>query len=754
MLTSLIFLVGVSNYPISSPQAGPLITPYRQEVATTRVSGLSISTANQNTPTGGRLDLAASFKNPFDPTDIAVDLLVDSPSGKSAEFPAYFTRDAKRELIDGKEVVSPVCAPEWRYWWTPRETGSHQIRVRVRNSAGETISATTTVVVNPSADPGFIKISDRDRRFFAFDNGTPYYPIGSNICWGGDKGTFNFDDWVPKFARAGANYGRLWLSPGWSTFSLERKGTTADGKGMGQFDLENLWRLDYVMNLARQNGLRLMITIDSYNILRNKDGYPAWADAPHNSDNGGPLVTWTDFWVSERMDRLYRAKLRYLVARYGANPYVFSWEFWNEVDNVEDFDVARVQAWHQRMGKYLRSIDPYHHLITTSFSGTGGVREIDSLKEIDFIQSHHYSTPDIAGMVSDMQAKKQAMGKPHFFSEIGADWQGPRTEEDPKGMQIHDPLWTSVTTGAAGGAMPWWWDNLIAPKDLYGIWTPVAKFINGIDWPAENFHQIRPQVRFQKAPAQAIRQDLTIENGPRSWDRGMPFNQPRSVKISRNGTVTGDTPISSLLHGTVNHPDKVNPITFSVDLARPTQLSVVVAEVSGYGGAGLRISVDGIPVADKTFRDPDGQTKTDTLRQYNGQYTVTVPAGKHIVKVENPGPDWVGVTYRWKGLKTLSRPPLDVTAIAGDSVMLGWIRRSGRTWQAVITEKRTFRPSDPAFLDLTGMASGTWTVELWDTYSGEITRRFPITVKSSGKVQVPIPSVAEDIAFKIRKGSP
>ena len=40
--------------------------------------------------------------------------------------------------------------------------------------------------------------------------------------------------------------------------------------------------------------------------------------------------------------------------------------------------------------------------------------------------------------------------------------------------------------------MPWWWDNLIAPKNLYSLFGSIAKFTKGIDWPGEDFRRVLP----------------------------------------------------------------------------------------------------------------------------------------------------------------------------------------------------------------------------------------------------------------------
>src|SRR5207244_3222060 len=116
------------------------------------------------------------------------------------------------------------------------------------------------------------------------------------------------------------------------------------------------------------------------------------------------------------MDRLYRNRLRYLVARCGASSHVLSWEFWNEVDIVspDAWNEDEVRAWHARMAQYLRVLDPYHHLLTTSFSGPGGKASIDRLPELDYVQTHTYGAPDMAGEILTRQQAKAAYGKPHY----------------------------------------------------------------------------------------------------------------------------------------------------------------------------------------------------------------------------------------------------------------------------------------------------------------------------------------------------
>jgi len=687
------------------------------------------------------IQLEARYDNPYDADAVRVDLAVTSPRGVRTVIPAFYRLPHSFNQVDGKEVATPADAGDWAARVSFTQPGTHIVEVTVKDAAGERKSGSRAVEVLAGSAPEFVRISPRDGRYFETTLGKAFFPLGANTCWPGERGVFDYDTWLPKYAANGANLGRLWLSPAWSPLALEKT-------KVGEFDQAAAARIDRILETARKNGMRIKICIDSYNILRDKDAYNYWEQTPHNRANGGPLAFWSDFWISPEMDRQYRNKLRYLVARYGADPTVFAWEFWNEADLTRDFNPSRAAAWHRRMAKYLKEIDPHKRPITTSFSDTAGVREIDLLEEIDFIQSHHYNSPDLAMTVARTQNRKAMFGKPHYFGEIGADSSGPRADVDPRGHQIHDPIWASIATGAAGAAQPWWWDNLIEPKNLYSIFRAPSKFVQDIDWPGQNFRQVSPTLSFAVPPKTAARDDLVFDNGPASWDR-TEFNRPRTVAIDRNGRASGQTPISRILHGTRNHADKHNPIRFNVDLPRPTRFEVVVEGVSGYGGAQLAIDLDGSRVMTRDFADPDDQESTATLNRYDGVYGFEVPAGRHTLVVRNLGRDWMYASYRFRGLVPQTAPPLDAFGTVGERTAVAWVRRKGRTWPAVAVRKQTFPPSPAARLQMKGLARGSWEVELWDTWTGIVQRRTRVPVGNDGNITVPLPPISTDIAVKM-----
>lgn len=685
-----------------------------------------------------RLSGGEKPSNPYDPTVASLDAEITDPKGGRIKVPGYWDVAADRSLVNGKEVVSLKAQEGWKLRWAPKVAGRHTFSVRLVHKGG-TALMDTVVAVKASSTGGMIGIHPKNPRYFADEKGKTFFPIGPNICWGGDKGTFNYDQWFADYQKAGVNYGRLWLSPNWSTFGLETKEA-----GYGRIDPGNAWRLDYVMKLAQQKGIHLMLCFESFNVLQAGQIYSGWNDSVYNKANGGPLNDPSEFWENSTANQGFVNKVRYLVARYGAYRSVFAWEFWNEVDLVNSFNPTKVASWHRRMSSALAELDPYNHLISTSHATTPGIPAIDRLEGIEFVQSHHYSSPDIARTVAETEITKRKSfpTKPHYFGEIGADWAGPREKDDPQGYQIHNPMWASIAAGSSAAASSWWWDNLIAPNNLYPLFTPVAKFMNGVDPAAENF---QPKAAVLKPIGKLTGyKDIVLENGPVSWEVS-EFNKPRTVTITAKGAA-GQLPLAGIQHGPRNHPDKVNPVTFEVTAVRPGKLVVDVLEVSGYGGAGLQVSVNGKVVLDKMFTDPDDNAVTTPLTQFAGAYEVSIPAGRSTVLVKNHGNDWFRVAYRIQGLQTNTTPPVIGWTSVGRNTHLTWLRREEATWFNLFQRKIKV-PSAPAVKLSLPLAKGTWRVESWDTWKGVIVAKSTVVAKG-GVVDVTLPSFRHDLAVK------
>ncbi len=691
------------------------------------------------------VELQATYSSPFGEREIDVRGEFSAPSGKKITLPAFFFQDFRRALVNGRERLEPNGTPTWRLRFCPTEPGRHTLRVFARDSSGKQASAAPlTFNVSPSEEPGFVRVSSADCRYFAFDSGAPYFAIGANVCWGHQRGTFDYDEWLRAYGEAGCNYFRLWLGPAWTTFALERE-------RVGAIDLANAWRLDYVLDLAEKYGLYVMLCLDSFNELRmaKSGGYSFWEQTPHNRANGGPLAQPIEFWTNDTMLRCYRAKLRYLVARYACRTHVLSWEFWNEVDIIspEAWEEELVRRWHEEMARYLRRLDPYDHLITTSFARSPGVPEIDRLPELDYVQTHSYGQRDIATALAEFHKAKEQYGKPHYVGEFGTGAAGGEDKRDPKGICLHNGLWSQLCLGAAGTAMLWWWDNHIHKNNLYYHFAAVSRFVEGIDFPKLGLRRLEGAELSYATPQPARYVDLIFPQGPQLWQPALA-NRPTEVFVDERGNWRTAGEIAGVLHGLVNHPDLHNPLTFHLRTNRPTRLVVSVEGVSGYGGAHLVCHLDDKLALDRDMPDTDGDKSHATLHQYDGQYAIDIPPGEHTVRVENVGRDWILVGYSLAGGLLQVGPPLRVFGLQNDEFAIVWLQNAQHTWYRMCVVGEQLTPVPPTRLTLHGLRDGAFRVELWDTYAGRVSQTQESTARG-GALSIALPEIEKDVALKL-----
>ena len=447
------------------------------------------------------LELDATFENPFDEQDIRVEAAVTPPSGNTWVVPGFLYRPFRRNQADGAETLTPDGEPRWQVRLSLRETGAHSVTVRCTDRSGTTSAEALALRATPSDNPGMVRRHPADARYFATDDGRTFFPVGANVCWGGRRGTLDYDAWLPRYASHGGNFIRVWLSPSWTTFAMN---TLASGHD--RIDLPNAWRLDYVLELAERLGLRVMLCIDSFNILRStKRLYGRFEQSPYHEGNGGPVTRPRDYFTDPRSLRAYRTRLRYLVARYGYSPNVFAWEFWNEVDIIDGYDSRLTTDWHRDMARYLRQIDPWRHLITTSTAKPAGDPRLDVLAEMEFVQTHHYGARDMARVLGrDRVGKRAAQDRPHVHGEFGISHSGEKTGElDPSGIHLHNGVYSSVGQQQAGTPMTWWWDSYVHPRELYPVLGAFSRWIEGFDFAAQ---RARPsQATAACAPAPGVK---------------------------------------------------------------------------------------------------------------------------------------------------------------------------------------------------------------------------------------------------------
>ncbi|MCY2990969.1 MAG: hypothetical protein NTY19_24300, partial [Planctomycetota bacterium] len=214
-------------------------------------------------------DIAATYENPFDPEQIAIDAEVTTPQGTLATVPGFYyvpLRVRTNRKVEQLEVVGP---PGFRVRYTPAVAGKHRLVLTAKDRSGTVSSSPLELEAIAGKTPGFVRISKDSPQYFAFDNGQPYFAVGENLCWSGSRSPMaDYAAWIKALGAAGGNWARLWLAYNekgmeWLPAPTAKPGTGTH-LGLGRYALDNAWRLDEVVRLARENGVYLMFCLGTY----------------------------------------------------------------------------------------------------------------------------------------------------------------------------------------------------------------------------------------------------------------------------------------------------------------------------------------------------------------------------------------------------------------------------------------------------------------------------------------------------------
>lgn len=396
--------------------------------------------------------------------DVTIDVTFTSPDGKKIPVGGFFYGSSKpqvpivRESTDARgrkrTTATWPCDPAdlWKARYAPSEPGRWTFDYVFRNPSGGSASGSGSfeVVEGRVAQKGWVRINPDNPFRFVFEDGTPYFPIGfqdgvfdnnhngsamdaksmegpfrldaadtrpapppgAMFARGPSMNPQNGDVYFGRHARAGFN---LWrFSP--NNFSI--KVFTLD-----DVDWSEARMVDEMMRLLRKYDIRFFYGIFGFT--------KAFNDQPNNA---------------EGMAKVKRI-IKYSVDRWGA--YVDFWEMLNE-QHADD-------EWYEITVPYLKSIDPYHKPVATSW-------QRPKLKWIDVNAPHWYGNEDelTSDRVTEARAREtKRYGKPVVYGEQGNS----RGREDR-------------TAEGIGGV----WDPGSARRMRVRLWTAMFTEISFIFW--------------------------------------------------------------------------------------------------------------------------------------------------------------------------------------------------------------------------------------------------------------------------------
>jgi hypothetical protein len=694
-------------------------------------------------------DLPGTYANPYDPSEIDVMATLRSPTGKTFEVPGFFMRPYRETCVSNcdAESLAPAGQSGWRVRFAPNQTGLWRYLIEARDAQGKRPVQRGSFEVALSDDPGYVGVSSNGR-YFAFDNGSAYFPVGENLLWAmqNEGGVYAYERWLDQLHASGANYARLSLDIPW--FIGLDWSTPVGNYGDAQ---AAAFRLDTILQMAEEKGIYVQIGLIWHQSFANYAAPPVsvppdvatsgantdWTSNPYNAANGGPLEISSEVFTNPDAQALLRQRLRYAVARWGYSPHVFAWEIVDELDGILGYSPDEALPWLQDLAAYLHEIDPYHHLITA------GTRRLEpaawdalDFAEVSYFQNRPIDEPvdQVAGVLNTLDQAFAYTHKPVLLSEFSINrWYSP-VDDDPTGVNIYNTIWATALSGAAGGAMPYWWDTYVDRLDLYSRLDPLALFTRDIPWNTANLQPVAlSPVADNPLAYGALRVD--------DFNRDFPGESPPNTiyRLTTDGPVPSTSRLSSYLYGAFN-PERSRPQTFIIAPPVDTELRIQVQNVSSTASAILAITIDSFEVARVDF----SADSRDIL------VTVPISAGEHTVVLDNPGQDWLQLGY----LEISQyRAPVRALGLVDRSlgIAAAWVQHRDYTWPLVasgnVLEPLNFGLRFPA------MPPGVYRVTYWNTANGSVIGEETITLArdSDGVLRLKLLPITSQLAVRVAR---
>ncbi|WP_198661768.1 DUF5060 domain-containing protein [Lewinella sp. IMCC34183] len=662
----------------------------------------------------------ARYANPFDYDEVRVRATFSGPSGQVVEVDGYYYQPFALDPRTGT-LTSTAATGNFGVRFSPNATGRWTYAVTLTDATGSSPPVAGAFECRRSADPrnrGFVRRNETN--YLNFDDGRQYIPIGENIAWPQAKVVPDYRKWIDGVTDNGGNFLRLWNAY-WG-LGLEWLAGYDGFGGLRRYKQANARYQDWLYDYAAERGLYVMLCLQYHGQVSTQVN-PAWATNPYNAANGGPLGTTREFFTDSTAIAHTKNRFRYIVARWGYSRNIMAWELFNEVGWTDGYEEIQddVAAWHAEMARYLKEIDPYGHLVTTSFADESHGAAEWADPNIDLTQTHFYvNNGNIErALVGGVRRYLDDYGRPTLVGEFGLGAERDLVATDPEGVYVHNSLWAGLFGGGAGTAMSWWWDNYVHPRNLYRYFRGIAAVSASIPFLEGDMAPTPTYVA--GAPGDLI---LTPTLGWASV-------ADDTVRVAPDRQITPR--LSYFLYGTTYNTAYRSPPTFVTDF--PVAADVTVT-TGGESGTFPRLSIS-----------VDGEERLRSAALPNTAYTVRVPAGRHRITVDNPGTDWISIrSYTIGGVG--SRVDAYILSTIDGRTAAGWVFNHRYNHEFLAENGGPPDPVAGSVVVVPNMLPGSYLVNWYDCLTGQVVDSAPAVADAGGLV-FSVPDFTWDLAFRI-----
>jgi len=700
------------------------------------------------------LEITVNAKNPYDPAQADVQVTLTAPDGTPRTVPAFYMQPYQNACTIADcpaETLSAAGSPGWKLRFTPDALGRWQYAVRWTDADGTHEQPPAVLEVAPSTRQGMISKAANGRYFQYAGSGAAYFPVGMNLnwSWSGGGGTLAYLRWLDELRDVGANYARLVIDVPWF-IDLEA------GPPLGDYTAaqQDAWRLDTILRAAEADGIALQLVV-LWSAPFGTTVYPPvsipktparpdtrldWATHPYNLSKGGPVGTTAAAFFSNTQARaLFKQRLRYLAARWGASPAIFAWELTDQADRSAAAPGALAE-WLREMTDTLRAFDKGGgsggHLVTAGLRDLKNAAVLSSAA-FDFTITRVYQrrpvdpASDQVRLTLDTLKPLLAVSdkpRPTLLTEFSLNpWFEP-TADDPTGVHVRESMWAAALSGAAGSAMSAWPDTYLIPQKIVPSFRALAAFAAAVPWASANLQPI--ETMLYNADASAYRPlRLTAFAQKLAGDKAPDM----TFKVGADTVEPALESASSFLYPQKSSLHQALRLRLSVPL--DTTLTISTKRMANRGAAAiLTLTLNEQPLTRVTLN-----SNAEPL-----SLTFPLKMGEHTLTLDNVGVDSVQLD----AVEIGAYIPLVRTLGLADrtaGVYAGWFQHRDYTWQ-------TKQEPPPASyrLSIPEMPPGTYRVEFWDVQDGNIAGEETVTVNGNapGSLEVMLLPVSQMLAVR------
>lgn len=441
--------------------------------------------------------LNRKIKNPFDRKEVRVEGIFTCPEGSRLVVPGFYYQSYAGKLEKGRELLTPEGYPCWKIRFTPIKEGVYKYYVQITHDKETFFSKENNFAAIPSEKSGFVKTSAVDGRYFVFDNGAFFYPIGLNVrsptdtrytammkqkTADADSGTFYYQKMFSRMSENGMNFAEIWMAPWFA--ALEWTENRPGYRGLGYYNLMNAYKLDRIIESAEKNNIFIQLVIINHGQLSTWCD-EEWQDNPYNIENGGFLKSPDEFFTDAKAKELFKNQLRYIAARWGYSSRIFSWEVINEINligakrNFYRDGQQAIAEWYREMTFFLKETDAFNHLVTAHYTILADNHILSEI--IDYtITNAYYDTKrtSLTAFLDKIYEHHSRFDKPAFVSEYGGTSGGAAAENLKR--DIIAGLWYSYHKHFAASPL-FWWHRFVKEYGLFDIYKIFSEYSSDTD---------------------------------------------------------------------------------------------------------------------------------------------------------------------------------------------------------------------------------------------------------------------------------